>query len=87
MPILRSDKRVAALIQRVDRVKYQVGSVELTDGMDDGANTIAEFQARWESGEINLASVYPKIENSDLAQVPSITAMLRLKGVDPSAVD
>ncbi len=86
MPILRSGKRVAALIRKPDRVKFQVATVELGEGMDDGARAIADFQRRWEAGEIDLALVCQRLENCDLAQVPSIASMLRLKGVNPDEV-
>jgi hypothetical protein len=82
MPALRSGKRIVLLISKPDRARYQVGSVELTDGMDDGAAQIEAFNKRWEAGEVDLASVYPRVENRELETIPGITTMLRLKGVD-----
>jgi hypothetical protein len=81
MPVLRSGKRVALLIRKADRMTFQVGTVELGEGMDDGARLVKGFQKRWEAGEIDLASVYARLENRDLAGIPGIAAMLRLKGV------
>jgi hypothetical protein len=81
LPALRSGKRLALLITRPDRATFKVGTVELTEGMDDGAAVIKDFLSRWQAGEVDLASVYPRLDNRDLAEIPGITAMLRLKGV------
>lgn len=82
MPILRSGKRVAILIRKPDRARFDVSTVALSDGMDDGAKVIADFKSRWDAGEIDLALVYQRLENRDLAEVPSIASMLRLKGIN-----
>jgi hypothetical protein len=80
MTAIRSEKRVALLISKPDRVEHRVGTVELKEGMDDGARQIADFNRRWEAGEIDLASVYPRLDNRELAELPGIATMLKLKG-------
>lgn len=87
MPILRSGKRVALLISKPDKAKFTVATVELTEGMDDGAQAIKAFMGRWEANEVDLTSVFPKLDNRDLAEIPSVAAMLQLKGVTVDAVN
>lgn len=84
MPILRSNKRVVLLINKPDRAKYQVGSVELSTDMDDGAVLIKAFLEDLEAKGIDLASVYPHFQNEDLAQVRGIAKMLCLKRISRS---
>jgi hypothetical protein len=86
MPILRSGKRVAVFIRKADVLTFEVSTVELTEGADDGAKAIAEFKRSWDAKEIDLALAYPKMHNCDLAQIPSIAAMLRLKGINPDDI-
>jgi hypothetical protein len=86
MPILRSGKRVVVFIRRADRAKFEVSTVDLGEGKDDGTQAIADFKQRWETGEIDLALVYQRPDNCDLAQIPNIASMLRLKGLDPDNV-
>jgi hypothetical protein len=82
MPILRSGKRVALLIRRLDRVAFKVGTVELQDGMDDGAEIIAGFLARWQAGQVDLAAVYPRLDNQDLAGLAGVAALMQLKRIE-----
>jgi hypothetical protein len=86
LPVLRSGKRVAMLVRKPDRLTFKVDTVELKPGMDDGAATIASFLRRWEADEVDLASVYPRLENRDLAAVPGIAKLLTFKGIDADAV-
>jgi hypothetical protein len=51
--------------------------------MDDGAAAVAEFRKRWDAGEVDLLSVYPRLDNRELAASPGIARMLKIKGVDP----
>jgi hypothetical protein len=81
MPILKSGRRVAVFIRRPDRAVHRVTCVDLTDEMDDGAEIIAEFTRRWDSGQVNLASVYPRQDDDLLAELPGIAAMLKFKGL------
>jgi hypothetical protein len=87
MPALRSGKRVALLVSKADPTTYRVGVVELAGGMDDGVNVIQAFRKRWEAGSVDLASVYARLDNRDLAAIPGVAAMLRLKGVQPDEHD
>jgi hypothetical protein len=81
MPLLRSGKRLALLLSRPDRTRFVVSPVELTEGMDDGAAPVREFLRRWGAGEVELASVYHRVDNRDLKDLPGVATMLQLKGV------
>src|SRR4029077_10400340 len=74
MPILRSGKRVAMLIRRLDRVAFKVGAVELRDDIDDGREIIADFVRRWDAGRIDLTAVYQRLHNRDLADVAGVAS-------------
>jgi hypothetical protein len=82
MPILRSGRRVAMLIRRIDRVAFRVGTVELQDGMDDGAEVIADFVARWGAGQVDLTTVYPRLDNHDLAGLAGVAALMQFKRIE-----
>ena len=81
LPVLKSGKRVAVIISRLDRVLYRVSTVPLREGMDDGASIITEFIRRWESHLIDLRTVYPKFENAFLAELPGVSVMMEIKGI------
>jgi hypothetical protein len=87
MPILRLGKKVVLFISKPDQVRFNVGTVELKDGLDDGAPVIKAFTEQWEVEKIKLASVYARLENADLAAIPAIGTMLRLKGLIPDDSD
>ena len=64
-------------ICRVDRNRFKVESLPLTDDLDDGADIVARFMQRWEAGEIDLRSIYPSIDDETFAEIPSISVQLR----------
>jgi hypothetical protein len=80
-PALRAGRRVAFLIRKPDRTKFEVGTINLADGMDDGAAVIKHFLSRYQEGLIQLSSVFQRLDNRSLADVPGIAAMLRIKGI------
>jgi hypothetical protein len=79
-PALRAGRRAAFLIRKPDRVKYEVSVIDLAADVDDGAAVIKAFVARWEAGEVKLASVYPCLDNRTLAEIPGIATLLKIKG-------
>src|SRR5262249_44440544 len=81
LPILRSGRRVALLISKPDRVKFTVSAIDLAHGMDDGATVIKAFLGRWQAGEVKLASVFPRLDNRTLADIPGVASMAKLKGI------
>jgi hypothetical protein len=80
MPALLSKRRVALVISKPDRFKHRVKVVALDPSHDDGAGAIAGFLARWESGGIDLGSIYQRLADSDLAEIPAIATILKYKG-------
>jgi hypothetical protein len=82
MAALRSGRRLVLLVRKPDRTTYTVSILELQDGMDDGAAVVAEFRKRWDAGEVDLLAVYPKFDNRELAAIPGIARMLKIKGVN-----
>jgi hypothetical protein len=81
LPILRSGRRVALLITRPDRAKFTVSTIDLTADMDDGAAVIKSFLGKWQAGEVKLASVFPRLDNRTLADIPGVASMAKLKGI------
>jgi hypothetical protein len=81
MPVLRSPGRWALLIRRKDRVAYKVDPVELAQDADDGGDLIAEFERRWDAGQVDLTAVYPRRENRDLADFSRVATMMKVKGI------
>lgn len=79
MPALRSGKRVVLLIRKPDRMTYRVGTVELTEDMDDGAAVIQDFVKQRKAGEVDLAGVYARMDNRDMEAIPGVAVMLRFK--------
>jgi hypothetical protein len=81
LAILKSGKRVAVSITRLDLVAYRVVPHALREGIDDGAAIIADFNRRWESHQIELCAVYPKHDNAFLAELPGVSVMMAFKGI------
>jgi hypothetical protein len=82
MPSLRSDRRVVWLIRRIDRVSFRVTTVDLRDDIDDGAEIIADFVRRWKAGRVDLKAVYQRLDDRDLAEVPGVASIMKIKGIE-----
>ncbi len=80
-PALQAPERCVLLIRKSDRTAYRVKKIALRAGLDDGAQAVAQFQQRWQADEVDLAAAYLQLDNRDLAQLPGVAAMLRLKGI------
>ena len=68
-------------ISRVLGDSYTVTSMPLQADVADGEEVIQTFLEDHQKGTIELASVSPKVANEELAAVPEIAAMLKLKGI------
>jgi len=84
--ILRTPKPVVVFIRR-EGMRYFVSTSELKADMETGETHIAQFKKDSEAGHIQLAAVYPQLENAQLAELPNVARRLRLKGLDPHAID
>jgi hypothetical protein len=81
MPLLRTGRRVALLVRRIDRAAYEVRKVDLADDVDDGAEFIERFQRRWDAGEIDLTAAYQRVDDRDLAEIPGIATLMKLNKI------
>jgi hypothetical protein len=82
LPSLRSSRRVVWLIRRIDRVEFRVTTVDLRDDIDDGAEIIADFVGRWKAGRVDLKAVYQRLDDRDLAAVPGVASLMKIKGIE-----
>jgi hypothetical protein len=82
MSALKTGKSLL-LIRKPDRATFKVRPKDLPDNVDDGVHVITAFKRRWEAGEVDLLSVYSRIDNTDLAEIPSIAEMLKIMEIQP----
>lgn len=78
--VLKAEKPMVMFVTR-DGAKYTVSTTELQKDVDGGEVAIKSFKDEYESGHHDLASVYPKIDNDELAGVEKISRMMALKGI------
>lgn len=64
-----------------NRGKYNVSTAELHKDVDGGEAEIKRFLDDYEAGFYDLLTVYPKIDNEQLACVEEIGRMMALKGI------
>jgi len=84
IPVLRQlheNRPVVVGIRKVDRMRYVVALLNPAEEVTDGAREIKEFLDRFNRGEIDLAAVYPRLANEDLAAIPEVLKQMRLRGV------
>ena len=77
--VLKSTKPMVMFVKR-DAGKYTVATRELTDDIDAGEVVIQKFTTAYDAGKITLTSVYSRIANEELENVPDIARLLALKG-------
>jgi hypothetical protein len=70
-------------LRRLDAGKFALATLDLPEGVDDGAAAVKSFRDRLEAGEIDLASAYPQLTRQDLAAIPEVAAAMRVRGVAP----
>jgi hypothetical protein len=78
--VLKAEKRMVMFVTR-DGAKYTVSTAELHKDVDDGKAEIKRFLENYEAGLHDLSTVYPTIENEQLASVGEIGQMIMLKGI------
>lgn len=84
--VLKAGKPMVMFVTR-DAAKYTVSTTELQKDVDGGEAAIKQFRDDYESGLLRLSSVYPSIDNEQLANVEEIARMMTLKGVRDSGGD
>ena len=80
--IQKADNRVGVFISKEDNYRFKVDTFELKEGIDTGEKQISEFLERYEAGEVDLTSVYPRLENEQLAAIDEIARVLQMKGYE-----
>ena len=73
--------RKAVFVSRVQGDSYTVTAVPLQDDVEDGTDAIKLFLDKYKNGLIKLDSVFPKATNEQLAAIPEIDRMLKLRGI------
>ena len=84
--VLKTEKPMVMFVSR-DGAKYTVSSAELKDDVDRGEASIKHFLADYNAGHHALSSIYPKIENDQLACVEEIGRMMALKSIGQNDVN
>jgi hypothetical protein len=84
--VLKAEEPMVMFVTR-DGAKYTVSTAELPKDVDGGEAAIKRFLEDYEASIVNLTSVYPKIENEQLADVEEIGRMMALKGMNRNAGD
>jgi hypothetical protein len=78
---LSGGRRSVLIVRKPDKTRFSVTTNELADSVQDGAAEILAFQERFARGEIDLGSVFTRLTNAELAALPSIAKLLRLRGL------
>jgi len=84
--ILRIPKPMVVFIQKTG-YRYSISTSELQPDMQTGEPRIAQYKKESESGQIQLMAVYPRLDNAQFADLPSVDRLLRLKGITLYASD
>jgi hypothetical protein len=80
LDVLKAGKPMVMFVTR-NGAKYAVSTVDLQKDVDSGEAVIKQFCEDYEAGFHDLTSVYPKIDNEELANVAEISRMMKLKGI------
>jgi hypothetical protein len=78
---LDNNERILLGLRKPDRTLYEVQIQRLADDVDDGARIIQQYLESDERGEVALGTIYQRLDNDLLAQIPEVDAMLRMRGV------
>jgi hypothetical protein len=78
---LKANRRVLVALRKLNRMRYNVATLPLPADADDGAQVIAEFLAQFEGGAIDLGAIYQQLPNEDLAAIPEIATLVKLRGI------
>ena len=79
--VLKDGSRKAVFISRLQGDSYTVTAGPLQADVEDGAAAITTFLENHEKETVKLESVFPVVTNEQLAAIPEIDRMLKLKGI------
>jgi len=94
-PILQrvaaSSEPFLVTIRKSGMANFVVTTSSLPKGSDDGAIAIARFREKMDAGEVDLAAVYQRLDNTVIWDIPEIARLMAAKGIarcssDPFAV-
>jgi hypothetical protein len=80
---LRGAEPCAIFVARNQGERHRVSVIPLSEDVDAGEETIKDFLVAYNAGRIALDSVYPRVADEDLARLPEIAEILKLKRVQP----
>jgi hypothetical protein len=78
---VRDGERLLLLLRRPDTTRFVVSAVPLPEDAEDGADHIDAFCKQLAAGAVSLDSVYPRLSAEDLAAIPEVARLLKLKGL------
>lgn len=85
--VLKAEGPQVVFVRRENMSTFIVSSHALPGDVDSGEIQIKRFVSMLENGDIDLTSVYPRIDNEHLRSIPELACILKLKGIEPDASD
>jgi hypothetical protein len=76
-----ANERLLLAIRKIDGYRFTVAALPLPEEADDGAERIAEFLERLESGSADLTTVYVQLSNDELAALPEVAILVKARGI------
>ena len=80
--VLKAKTPMVMFVFRENNTKYLVDTNQLTKDMDGGEEAIKKFQEEYTNKEYNFSSLYQRIDNEQLRNIPEIARLLQLKGLE-----
>tara|TARA_B100001971_G_C18032592_1_gene453336 strand:+ start:162 stop:815 length:654 start_codon:yes stop_codon:yes gene_type:complete len=78
--VLKAKKPMVLFIVR-DGAKFTVSSSEIPPDADGGEQEIKKFMVEYDAGQVDLTAVYPRRDDTELAQIEEISKMIKIKGI------
>ena len=82
--VWKAKKPMVVFVTR-QNAKYMVSTADVQKDVDGGESEIKKFLKAYNSGKLELSSVFPKIDNEQLAGIEEIARMMVLKGIKKDA--
>jgi hypothetical protein len=78
---LKGKEPRVVFVTREQGERHRVSFAPLAADVDAGEEAVGDFLAEYVAGRVALDAVYPRVANEELARIPGIAEMLKLKGV------
>ena len=82
-----AERRMGVFLSKEGLYRFVVSTFDLTEEIDTGEEVISRFFDKVNADEIDLPSVYPRLENEQLSAISEIARLLRLKGYQVDEAD